>query len=260
MNKNIVHEIGNYLQQIIGNAEYIAGNDEISAYGKKIINAAYKIDALITDSTVEKKDINISKSTNNFDLTQFADLDILIVDDVLENIHIMENIFSTLSCNIVSAMSGEEALEIFKNGFRPKIVCMDMMMPGIDGLETTKELKILGCEAYFIVISALKNQTSDVVSTFDCWLPKPFTIEHIKGALSGYKISNTAIASDKIYKLDDEIATKTKDLLLHLAQNGAYSELSRVISSLDESESKEFLSKSLKKVDFSSIIKSIVSS
>lgn len=260
MNNNIVHEISNYLHQIIGNAEHIADNSELFEYAEKIKSAAYKIDALITDATVKKPTIDITNNNMDIvDLEQFSGLNVMIVDDVIENIQIMENIFNTLSCKIISVQSGEEALELFKNGFTPNIVCMDMIMPGIDGLTTTKKLKLLGCDAYFIAISALKNQSNSVISLFDSWLPKPFTLEHITGALTEYKTSNIKAVSCETYKLGPEISTEVKNELLYLAENGAYSELERLISTLQESMSKEFLNVSLKKVDFNSIIKSIVS-
>jgi len=261
MNKDIVHEIGNYLHQIISNAEHISSNSEASQYAKKIKLAAYSIDALITDSTIEKPNIDISKNGNSvIDFEKFSGLNIMIVDDVIENINIMQNIFNTLSCNIVSAQSGEEALGLFKDGFSPNIVCMDMVMPGMDGCQTTQELKQLGCNAYFIAISALKNQSNSVVSVFDCWLPKPFTLDHIAGALSGYKTSDIKEVIHETYKLEADISDEVKDELLNLAKNGAYSELGRVISELQASKSKEFLISAHKNIDFNSIIKSIVSS
>ena len=261
LNKNIIHEIGNYLNQIVGNAEYLINSGELSEYGEKIKRAAYSIDALISDATIEKPNININKnSVDMVDFEIFSTLNVMIVDDLIENIHILENIFNTLSCKIISAQSGEEAIELYKNGFTPDIVCMDMVMPGIDGSTTTKELKLLDCKAYFIAISALKNQPNNVVSLFDCWLPKPFTLEHITSALSGYKTSNTKELCVETYKLGLEISSKEKDELLRLANCGAYSELERLISKLQDSASKEFLSSALKRVDFNLIIKSIVPS
>ena len=255
-----MHEISNYLHQIISNAGHISNNEEMSEYAEKIESAAYKIDALVTDATITKKDIDIKKdSTKVVDFTKFFGLKVLLVDDVIENINIMKKIFTTLSCHLQSAMSGEEALEIYKGGYTPDIVCMDMIMPGIDGYTTTKELKSLGCEAYFIAISALKNQPHSVVSLFDCWLPKPFKLDHIVGALSGYKTSDATIKNSETYKLGTEISQEVKDELLQLAKEGAYSALNRLILSLEESTSKKFLLLSLKKVDFDSIIKSIVS-
>lgn len=256
MNKNIKHEIGNFLHQIISDAEHIANSSEFSEYGEKIKANAYKIDALITDST-KKSDIDISKSTSaNIDLKQFSGLNVLIVDDVMENIKIMGNIFETLSCNIKSAISGEDAIKIFKDGYRPEIVCMDIVMPGMDGIQTTKELKLLGCNAYCMAVSALKNQSSEVVSLFDTWIPKPFNMEHIIGALSGYKYRVKSVAGNcKEFKLD--LSDEIKEKLLNYAKNGAYSELKRFVSTLPDSKSKEFLTASLKKVEINSIIKSI---
>ena len=258
MNKNIVHEIGNYLQQIISSAEYITKCSDITEYSEKIKTAAYKIDALIIDATNERKKINLKEeSVQGINLALFRNLNVLIVDDIIENIHIMENIFSTLSCNILSAMSGEEAIESYKKGFVPDIVCMDMMMPGMDGATATKELKKLGLEAYFIAITALKNQKNDIVSIFDCWLPKPFTLEHIKGALSGYQAFEH---KDKVYtkyKLKNSLPFDIQELILELVTDGAYTKLSKVIESLDESESKDFLKRSLLNVDFNSIRDSI---
>lgn len=256
MDNNIIHEIDNYLNQIIANAEHIVDNKEVSEYASKIKDAAYSIEALITDTCIKKTLIKVNG--NSTDFTNIIGLKVMIVDDVIENINIMRNIFTNFSCEIVSASSGEEALETFSNGFTPDIVCMDIIMPGIDGATTTKELKIMGCEAYFIAISALKNQSKDIVSIFDCWLPKPFTIEHITAALSAYKHSDE-ILNEIIHKLNSEIPTQTKEELLRLAEDGAYSKLKKLIVTLEDSKSKEFLNESLKRIDFNSIIKSIVS-
>jgi len=256
MDNNIIYEIDNYLNQIIANAEHIEDNKEVSEYASKIKDAAYSIEALITDTCIKKTKIKVNGYSTDF--ANIIGLKVMIVDDVIENIEIMRNIFTTFSCKIVSACSGEEALEIFSNGFMPDIVCMDIVMPGIDGATTTKELKSMGCEAYFIAISALKNQSKNIVSIFDYWLTKPFTLEHITAALSAYKHSDE-MPNETIYKLDSEIPTQKKDELLRLAQEGAYSKLKKLIASLENSKSKEFLNKSLKRIDLNSIIKSIVS-
>lgn len=258
LDKNIVHDIGNYLHQIISNAQYMEDNGVLSDYAKKIKNSAYSIDALITDSAVKKPNIDLNKNSKimtNF--SRFRNLNVLIVDDLVENIHIMTNIFKTLSCNIFTARSGEEAIKLYQNGCKPDIVSMDMIMSGIDGVTTTLELKKLGCEAYFIAISALKNQTNEVVSLFDCWLSKPFTSGQMNCALSGYNAKTVKLIKSEVFKLTDDIQIETQNDILYLAQNGAYSELERVINTLPNSKSKEFLSLSLKKINFTSIIESI---
>jgi len=257
-NRSVIHEMINYLHQIISNAEYIEEHTELSEYVNKIKNSAYSIDALLTDSFAKKLDVDIKAvSGQTIDLSKFKDLNVLIVDDLAENIRIMKNIFKTLSCNIFIAMSGEEAIQLYKNGCKPDIVSMDMIMPGIDGATTVKELKKLSCEAYFIAVSALKNQTNDVVSVFDCWVSKPFTSNQIRCALFGYNDKKSNNKKTITFKLGDGIDIKTLRDILYLAQNGAYSELNKLISILPDSNSKRFLELSLKKIDFNSIIESI---
>jgi len=255
MDKKVAHEIRNYIHQIISNAELIKSDDKSNKSIEKIKNAAYSIDAIMTDSTVRKPIININK--RNIDLEKLKDLNILVVDDLIENIEIMQNIFKTLSCNIVSVMNGEDAIKIFKDGYKPDIVCMDMIMPGISGSVATQTLKSLGCNAYFIAISALKNQPHEVTSLFECWLPKPFTLEHIVSALSGYESKETDEILEKEFSLETNIPDEIKKDILSMAQNGLYSSLKELISTLENSASKLYLEQAIKKLDFNSIIKSI---
>lgn len=265
MNDKTLHEIANLLHQIISNAQHIAEDEKFKPYTDNIKSAAYKIDAYMTDSTVDRESVEISKAKKfSIDLKKFANLKVLIVDDIEENIYITKSIFETLSCEIQTALSGEEALAVYQSGFDADIVCMDMIMPGISGDTTTLKLKKLGCSAYFIAISALKNQPHSVVSLFDSWLPKPYTQEHIMGALIGYETCKKAFGdSPQVdahhFKLSEDIPEPIKNQILILAKQGNYSELSRVIETLTSSPSKEFLEDALKKIDFVSIMKSIVS-
>lgn len=264
MDKKLLHEIGNYLHQIISHSEYIMqmnSSSDVNDYATKIKKSAYSIDAIISDSVAKKQEIAISKSSiDTIDFEQFVGMKIMIVDDIGENIEIMQNIFNTFSCEIVSANNGEKALEIYKNGFSPEVVCMDIIMPGMDGAETTRQLKSLGCGAFFIAVSALKNQSNQVVSIFDSWLPKPFTIEHIIGSLAKYKSTPRVCLEVKNDNFMLDLDHDIKDELLEKVNNGAYSSLMTLIKTLPQSKSKEFLQKSLQKMDFNSIKESILSS
>ncbi len=262
MNQSTLHEIGNYLYQIISHSEHLKSLQscsEVSLYAEKIRKNAYAIDSIMSDFSVKNQDIVMpSESMNSIDFERFSGMKVLIVDDVAENIKIMENIFKTFSCEMVSANSGEEAIKVYKNGFFPEIVCMDIVMPGMDGAQTTMELKSLGSKAFFIAVSALKNQPKSVTSVFDFWLPKPFTVEHIVGALIGCKSAfKEKSEEDSPFAL--ELDEETKGLILERANNGAYTSLKMLIATLPETKSKEFLKKSLEKMDFDAMVKSIVS-
>ena len=66
-------------------------------------------------------------------------VNILLVDDQPARLLAYEAILEELGENLVSARSGEEALKRIREK-RPDVVMMDINMPGIGGLETTRKL------------------------------------------------------------------------------------------------------------------------
>ena len=263
MNKAIIHEIGNYLHQIISYCELIEhklDSIDIVEYAKKIQKSAYTIDAMISDSVSKKEKVDKTKVDFSYvNEEQFVGMKVMIVDDIDENIEIMENIFATFSCEIRSAKNAEKAFEIYKSGFHPEFVCMDIVMPNTDGYETTKQLKALGSTAFFMVVSALKNRPKDNMSLFNYWLSKPFSMDDIIFALLKYE-SMQHIEIEKAYPVFSlDLSQEIKDELLEYANSGAYTSIKRLIKTLPESDSKEFLRVALEKMNLDSIIKSIVS-
>ncbi len=65
---------------------------------------------------------------------------ILVVDDILANIRLLEAKLSAEYFEVVTAMNGVDALEAVQRA-KPDIVLLDVMMPGIDGIEVCKRLK-----------------------------------------------------------------------------------------------------------------------
>jgi HAMP domain-containing protein/signal transduction histidine kinase/DNA-binding response OmpR family regulator len=67
---------------------------------------------------------------------------ILVVDDDVRNLFALTTVFERLSINAITAESGKEAIEIINND-SPVIdmVLMDIMMPEMDGYETTQKIR-----------------------------------------------------------------------------------------------------------------------
>jgi putative two-component system response regulator len=66
---------------------------------------------------------------------------VLIVDDVADNIRILKNVLEQDSYIVRAATSGEKALELAQKPPYPNIILLDVMMPGMDGLEVCRRLK-----------------------------------------------------------------------------------------------------------------------
>lgn len=68
------------------------------------------------------------------------DLRILIVDDIPTNVALIAAIIKKLNARQETAENGEEALSLI-GSFKPHIVLLDLMMPGIDGWDIIKAIR-----------------------------------------------------------------------------------------------------------------------
>lgn len=103
---------------------------------------------------------------------------ILIVDDDRLNIRILGGILKSEGYTLAEADSGERALELYAT-FRPDLVLLDVMMPGIDGFDTCRQLKReYGDKCAPVIFITAKSESDDVVEGLGAggadYLPKPF--------------------------------------------------------------------------------------
>ncbi|MBU2497832.1 MAG: response regulator [Proteobacteria bacterium] len=66
---------------------------------------------------------------------------VLLVDDEAPFVETMTKRLTKRDLQITSALSGKEALEQLKRDSTTEIVILDVKMPGMDGIETLKEIK-----------------------------------------------------------------------------------------------------------------------
>ncbi len=65
---------------------------------------------------------------------------ILVVDDNPINLKLVKVLLTGEGYEVRAAQDAEEALVIL-NGFRPRLILMDLQLPGMDGYELTRRLK-----------------------------------------------------------------------------------------------------------------------
>ena len=65
---------------------------------------------------------------------------ILIVDDNLTNLKLAQVLLAGEGYEVRTAADAEQALEVLRS-FRPRLILMDIQLPGMDGLSLTRQLK-----------------------------------------------------------------------------------------------------------------------
>lgn len=82
-----------------------------------------------------------------------ADFHILIVDDEKDFANSMQYWFKSQGYSVEVVNSGAEALELLK-AKTPAIIFIDILMPGMDGLQTLKAIKDLKIEVPVIIMTS----------------------------------------------------------------------------------------------------------
>lgn len=102
---------------------------------------------------------------------------ILTVDDIPQNLRLLDAILSPKGYEVVSAESGEAALEMLK-AQPPDLVLLDILMPGIDGYEVCRRIRQDPATAFLpvVMITASGDQAkvSAIEAGADDFVAKPF--------------------------------------------------------------------------------------
>jgi len=124
---------------------------------------------------------------------------VLIVDDDKFLLQMYSLKFTHSGHEVTSAQSGQEAVDKLKEGFSPDIMIMDMVMPGMDGLELLQKVhdeKLAPTSVYIM----LTNQSA------------PTDIEEAKQiGINGYIVKATTIPSEvveEVIKIKEKASSK----------------------------------------------------
>ena len=102
---------------------------------------------------------------------------ILLVDDEPGMVRYIRTLLEVDEHIVETASTGEEALDRVKKGLSPDLVLLDLLMPGIDGLETLEGIRKLQPTARVVILSCV-NDTKKVVQAIRLgatdYITKPF--------------------------------------------------------------------------------------
>jgi len=134
----------------------------------------------------------VVKPDNTFELNNitFKMAQVLVVDDIESNRHLIEEYLSPVNLEVISAEDGQTAL-LFAKEYHPALILMDIRMPVMDGYEATKCLKDNPNTADIPVVAltatvALNEKAKIEAHGFDGFLAKPVNISELLTELSQY--------------------------------------------------------------------------
>ncbi|HGX92120.1 MAG TPA: response regulator [Candidatus Tenderia sp.] len=100
---------------------------------------------------------------------------LLIVDDNAQNLYLARFLLERSGYEICEAHNGQEAVAVAQTQ-RPALVLMDIQMPGMDGLEATRQIKA-GMAAPLVVALTAKVMAGDreaiLAAGCDGYIQKP---------------------------------------------------------------------------------------
>ena len=120
--------------------------------------------------------------------TSLADRRVLIIDDDVRNIFAITSLLERHKMKVMYAESGEDGIAFLKENTKVDVVLMDMMMPGMDGYETTANVRnIEGFSDLPIIAVTAKAMPGDrekcIQAGCSDYLTKPINIEQLLSLL-----------------------------------------------------------------------------
>ena len=103
---------------------------------------------------------------------------VLLVDDEPVVLRVRDLLLETLGYTALTASSGEEGLEIFREG-GVDIVILDYWMPGMDGEQMAREIRKLDRTIPIILSTACMDLPSGILELVNRYAPKGWSPEHL---------------------------------------------------------------------------------
>ncbi len=171
---------------------------------------------------------------------------LLIVDD---EVHILELLKYNLESNgyeVLEAETGEQALELLKV-FRVDGVILDLMLPGIDGIDVLKRIRQSDHSTLPVIMLTAKNEEIDAVIGLemgaDDYIGKPFRtrelISRVKSVLRRAQLRETVTPDFEIAK---------EGLAINIVTHQVFNDGQELFLTLKEFELLEKLMKSPERV------------
>lgn len=122
---------------------------------------------------------------------------ILLIEDQVELCEILTDTLAIYGFDVTYALNGDDGYEMFKT-LDPKLVIIDIMMPGSDGYSAVKQIRAVNKSVPIIMLTA-KPLTEDLVKAFDLgcndFIRKPFAMEELIVRIKSFAKAPTNVSN-----------------------------------------------------------------
>jgi two-component system cell cycle response regulator DivK len=115
---------------------------------------------------------------------------VLIIDDNPQNLKLARLLLSAEGYDARTAVDAEHAVSMLES-FKPKLILMDIQLPGMNGLELTRKLKAQPDTQQIVIVAltayAMKGDEEKArAAGCDGYIAKPIDVRTLPSAVRGY--------------------------------------------------------------------------
>jgi len=174
---------------------------------------------------------------------------VLIVEDHRDMLVVLRKYLEDQNFDVIEAATGEKGVEQFEKN-NPDLILLDIMLPGISGIDVIKKIKDQKNNDKYvpIIIITAKNDITDIVdglgSGADDYIIKPFHFDELTARINSAlrlkhlnellitQSSNLENANKEIRGLNEELVGKNKELRKNIYGLHSLFEVSMDLSSI----------------------------
>jgi DNA-binding response OmpR family regulator len=140
---------------------------------------------------------------------------VLVAEDDLLSRRMIEAMLEKWGYQVTTASDGDEAWELMQAEDPPKLVILDWIMPGMEGVEVCRKVRESGrSEPTYIILLTSKGEKGDIVSGLeagaDDYIAKPYDSEELRARVQ---------VGERVIALQTALAARVKELqdaLVHI--------------------------------------------
>lgn len=200
-------------------SEHMGGGIEVeSEYGKGTTFTVTLVQKVLQDTPINlvgSDNIKLHEMRTEMipqNLKAVSGKRVLVVDDNMTNLYIAQELMRPYQLDIDIANSGDEGIAMVRDK-QYDLVFMDHMMPGKDGVETTKEIRQLPVDyvkampIVALTANAIYGAREELMASgFDDYLAKPIDVRRLEDILVKYlHVKKEDMQSSQTGSLEDEI-------------------------------------------------------